>query len=154
MLQSLALLAGLLGPAAPPPPQADTVVSAINAITGLQFDRVRFQGPAGAPVKIDFRNTDPQDDMPHNLVVTAPGGAEKVGRAADGMAADADAYARNFVPDVPEVLFATPLVSPAERVTLSFQAPESPGDYPFICSFPGHWITMKGVMRVVGESAP
>ena len=35
-----------------------------------------------------------------------------------------------------------------EIVTLSFQAPETPGDYPFICSFPGHWLTMKGVMRV------
>ena len=23
-----------------------------------------------------------------------------------------------------------------------------PGDYPFICTFPGHWVTMRGVLKV------
>jgi azurin len=124
----------------------------ITAVEGaMRFDVEEFTVEPGREVEIVFRNP---DVMPHNVVVTAPGSAEKVGRAADAMAADADAYARNFVPDVPEVLFATPLVSPAERVTLSFQAPDAPGEYPFICSFPGHWITMRGVMKVAGESAP
>jgi glucose/arabinose dehydrogenase/azurin len=119
----------------------------IRAVEGaMRFDVEEFTVEAGREVEIVFRNP---DVMPHNVVVTAPGAGEKVGRAADAMAAAPDAYERNFVPDVPEVLFATPLVSPAERVTLSFQAPENPGEYPFICTFPGHWITMKGVMTIV-----
>ena len=121
----------------------------IAAVEGaMRFDLEDFTVQAGREVEIVFRNP---DVMPHNLVVAAPGAGEKVGRAADAMATAPDAYERNFVPDLPEVLFATRLISPAERVTLTFQAPESPGEYPFICSFPGHWITMKGVMRVVGE---
>jgi azurin len=32
--------------------------------------------------------------------------------------------------------------------TLRFEAPETPGAYPFLCTFPGHWILMKGEMIV------
>jgi azurin len=142
MLHSLALLAGLLGPAAPPQ-QADTVEIAINAITGLQFDRVRFQVPAGAPVKIVFRNTDPQDDMPHNLVVTRPGAREKVATA--GMAAP---RAQQHVPQIPEVVAASPLLPSGEAFTLTFTAPTTAGAYPYVCTYPGHGFVMYGVMYV------
>ena len=27
-------------------------------------------------------------------------------------------------------------------------APAEPGEYPFVCSFPGHWATMRGVLRI------
>jgi len=27
-------------------------------------------------------------------------------------------------------------------------APKKPGKYPFLCSYPGHWTIMKGVMIV------
>jgi azurin len=118
----------------------------IRAVEGaMTFDLEDFDVEAGREVEIVFRNP---DVMPHNLVVTTPGAGERVGRAADAMAAQPDAFAKNFVPDIPEVLFATRLISPGERVTLSFRAPDQPGEYPFICSFPGHWITMKGIMRV------
>jgi azurin len=64
------------------------------------------------------------------------------------MSAQPDGFARNFVPDLPEVLFATRLINQGERVTLRFRAPSEPGAYPFICSFPTHWITMTGTMQV------
>src|SRR5690606_28575020 len=83
----------------------------ILAVEGaMRFDVEEFTVEAGREVEIVFRNP---DVMPHNVVITAPGAGERVGRAADAMAADADAYARNFVPDTPDVLFATPLISPA-----------------------------------------
>ena len=145
MLHSLALIAGLLGPAAPPQ-QADTVEIAINAITGLQFDRVRFQVPAGAPVKIVFRNTDPQDDMPHNLVVTRPGAREKVATA--GMATPRD---QQHVPRIPEVISASPLLDTGDSFTLTFTAPTTPGAYPYVCTYPGHGFVMYGVMYVAME---
>ena len=118
----------------------------ISAVEGaMRFDIEEFEVEAGREVEIVLRNP---DLMPHNLVVTAPGSADDVGRAADAMAAQPDAYERGFVPDVPDVLFATELISTAGRATLSFTAPEQPGEYPYICTFPGHWITMRGVMRV------
>ena len=118
----------------------------VVAIEGaMRFDIEAFEVEAGREVEIVLRNP---DVMPHNLVVTAPGAEERVGRAADAMATAPDAYERHFVPETSEVLFASALIGTAERTTLSFTAPETPGEYPYICTFPGHWITMRGIMRV------
>jgi azurin len=68
------------------------------------------------------------------------------------MAATADGFAKGFVPDTPDVLQATPLVNQNETARLRLSAPSNPGDYPFVCTFPGHWRTMNGVMHV--EKAP
>ena len=65
------------------------------------------------------------------------------------MAADPQAPARHYVPDTPNVLFSTKMLDPNTTETLTFTAPTEPGDYPYLCTFPGHWRTMQGVMRVV-----
>jgi glucose/arabinose dehydrogenase/azurin len=110
------------------------------------FDKELLTVPAGRRVSLAFENP---DLMPHNVVITKPGAEEKVGTAADAMASLKDGFEKNFVPSIPEVLFATPLVNGGKSFVLDFQAPSTPGDYPFICSFPGHWRVMKGVLRVV-----
>ena len=51
--------------------------------------------------------------------------------------------------EIPEVLFSTKLVNPQQTVTLRFTAPSKTGDYPFVCTFPGHWSIMNGTMKVV-----
>jgi azurin len=86
--------------------------------------------------------------MHHNLVITKPGKKETVGAAADKMAADPNAAERNYVPQTNDVLFATPLLNPDDSYSLKFKAPTTPGEYPFICTFPGHWRIMQGVMIV------
>jgi azurin len=86
--------------------------------------------------------------MQHNLVLIRPKTTEKVGAAADKLAMDPNGTKLNYVPRMPEVLQATPLVNPGDKFTLTFTVPDAPGDYPFICTFPGHWRIMKGVMRV------
>jgi azurin len=111
----------------------------------MLFDLDRIQVSAGRAVSILFENP---DLMPHNVVILKPGSLEKVGEAADAMAKLTDGFERNFVPDMPEVLFYTPLVNTGQRYLLKFIAPETPGEYPFICSFPGHWQVMKGVLKV------
>jgi azurin len=64
------------------------------------------------------------------------------------MANSKDAYAKIFVPVISEVLFSTPLVATGKSFKLAFKAPNKPGEYPFICTFPGHWRIMKGVIKV------
>ena len=114
----------------------------------MLFDLEEFTVRAGGPVEITFENI---DVMPHNVVVTRPGALEEVGRAADAEAErnPATAVASGYVPKTPLVLFKTGLVQPGGTEVLSFTAPKSPGLYPFVCTFPGHWILMKGTMRVV-----
>jgi glucose/arabinose dehydrogenase/lysophospholipase L1-like esterase/azurin len=111
----------------------------------LQFATKQFQVPTAAPIALTFRNGDAID---HNLVLIAPGSVEKVGSAADAMAGQPDGLARQWIPDLPQVLQATPIVKPQRAYTIYFSAPEKPGNYPFICSVPGHWRLMQGIMTV------
>lgn len=111
----------------------------------MKYDLKTFTVMAGQPVEIIFENP---DFMQHNLVITKPGAMEIVGRAADKLATDAKGASMHYVPDIPEVLFKTPLVNPEETFKLEFIAPASPGEYPYVCTFPGHWSIMNGVMKV------
>ena len=73
---------------------------------------------------------------------------EEVGGLADAMASDPGAMAKHYVPASPKVLHATPLVEPTRRAELTFTAPARPGRYPYLCTFPGHWRIMRGVLIV------
>jgi hypothetical protein len=55
------------------------------------------------------------------------------------------------VPDSPKVLDALSMVQPEESATMTFTAPKTPGEYDFVCTFPGHWVRMYGVMVVVPD---
>ena len=64
------------------------------------------------------------------------------------MITQANAAEKHYVPSVPEVIAASALVNPDETIRLRFTAPSKPGKYPFICTFPGHWRLMNGIMIV------
>jgi azurin len=55
------------------------------------------------------------------------------------------------VPETPDVLFHTAITQPETSDTIYFVAPTTPGDYDFICSFPGHSAIMKGILRVTAK---
>ncbi len=86
--------------------------------------------------------------MQHNLVIVKPGTMEEVGMLGNEMAKDPNGIKANFVPKSDKILFATALVNPHDGQVLRFIAPQQPGDYPFVCTFPGHWIIMNGKMTV------
>ncbi|MBL7872492.1 MAG: ThuA domain-containing protein [Cyclobacteriaceae bacterium] len=116
----------------------------------MKYDLKEFSVVAGKPVEIIFENP---DFMQHNLVVTQIGALETVGKAADKLASNPKGAEMNYVPEMPEVLFATKLVNPQQTERLIFIAPKKVGDYPFVCTFPGHWSIMNGVMKVVDKPA-
>ncbi|MDO8544234.1 MAG: GDSL-type esterase/lipase family protein [Opitutaceae bacterium] len=111
----------------------------------MLFDVTRFEVKAGQPVKLVFRNP---DAMQHNLVIVRPGALEEVGMAGNEMAKDPDGIKRNFVPNSEKVLHATKLIDPNTSVVMRFTAPKDPGNYPYVCTFPGHWVIMNGIMQV------
>jgi uncharacterized protein len=112
----------------------------------LKFDTELINVKAGSLVEIILENV---DEMPHNLLIIKPGTLNTVGAAADEMARDVNAGRLHFVPQIPEVLFATTLLEYGQSYTLRFKVPVQPGDYPFVCTYPGHWRVMNGIMRVV-----
>ncbi|MFA6945159.1 MAG: plastocyanin/azurin family copper-binding protein, partial [Pedobacter sp.] len=122
-----------------------TLIQLSTVSSKMAYDKLVINIKAGSLVSLVFKNP---DEMPHNVVITKPGSIEIVGKAADAMAGMKDAYAKNFVPAIPEVLYSTPLVATGGTFRLDFKAPGKPGEYPFICTFPGHWRIMKGLMKV------
>ena len=120
----------------------DQTVS-VQGVEGLKYSIATFDVKPGARVRLDFANV---SDMLHNVVIVKPGSATRVTDAAltlglDGMRLD-------FVPPRGDVLFNTALLEPQKSESIYFEAPGAPGDYPFLCTFPGHAATMQGTMRV------
>lgn len=129
----------------------DTPVSTIT-ITGndrMRFEPKAFTVKAGSEITLTFENIGrmPKATMGHNLAIIEPGvSVQAFADAAMGHPATAyiaPQYAH-------QVIAATAVLGPGESETLVFTAPAEPGDYPFVCSFPGHTpVGMVGLMTVV-----
>jgi putative membrane-bound dehydrogenase-like protein len=120
-----------------------TVVRVGTVVEKMLYDTKEFTVRAGKKIKLTFANP---DFMPHNFVIVKPGKADEIALKAAAMGAQG--FEKGFVPDSPEVLFATKLVDNGKEQVLEFEAPKEPGGYPFVCTFPGHHILMRGVMKV------
>lgn len=125
--------------------EADKVLK-IKAIVGeMKYDITNFTAKAGSNLKIIFENP---DHMQHNLLILKPGSLDRVGQAADKLATQNNAIELQYIPNTPDVLFSSSLVDPDGSYELNIKVPSEPGDYPFACTFPGHWRIMNGVMKV------
>jgi putative heme-binding domain-containing protein len=121
----------------------------------MLFTLKEFTAAPGQPVKIIFTNPDATD---HNLVIVQPGTLEEVGTAANDMAKDPKNADSDFIPPSKQalILHATPMIGPNRKSRihiLRFEAPKEPGVYPFVCTYPGHWIIMNGRMLIGGSDA-
>jgi putative heme-binding domain-containing protein len=125
-----------------------TIVSLRAVYEQMRFDREQMVVETGKPVIITLQN---DDAMPHNLAILRPGALKEIGTAAEKMPAVPDSEGRLYVPDSPNVLHATRLVAPGQKLQLSFNAPDQPDDYPYVCTFPGHWLRMSGILKVVPD---
>ena len=111
---------------------------------GLKFDTDQLEVKAGSRIKLVFNNN---DDMLHNVVIAKPGAGNMVGEAA--LKLNLNGPKMNYVPNSPNVLYHTNILQPESAETIYFTAPAIPGDYEYICSFPGHYSVMKGTLKVV-----
>lgn len=111
----------------------------------MLFTVEKFTVKAGQPVRLLFTNPDATQ---HNLVIIEPGTNESVGTAANEMAKDPSGERLDFIPKHSAILHHTKLIGPDGAEVLRFNAPDKPGVYPYICTFPGHWFMMKGEMIV------
>ena len=114
----------------------------------MRYDTVRVVVEAGKPFEIIFENL---DLMPHNLVVVEPGAREEVGTQAQTMAPTPDRHGRVYVPDNKKIVASSKLLEPGLKETIKLTAPEKPGDYEYVCTYPEHWKTMFGQLLVVKD---
>lgn len=132
------------------PPNPWTEGDAGRAITleaglGLQFMTKRLTARPNERLSLTMKNP---DLVPHNFVLLRPGKLQTIGEQINRIIAEPGAAARHYVPDSPDVLVWTDMIHPRQEFTIHFNAPATPGEYPYLCSFPGHWQIMHGVLVV------
>jgi len=98
-----------------------------------------FTVKPGQKVKITLIN--PAGSVqPHNTVIVKPGTEAAVGNATISLMSNPEFLTTmNAVPESDDILFHSALVQPDGKVTLEFTVPKEAGDYPYICTYPGHW---------------
>ncbi|HTT02325.1 MAG TPA: plastocyanin/azurin family copper-binding protein [Steroidobacteraceae bacterium] len=109
----------------------------------LAFTPDQLKCPTGAHVRLVFHHAGKRVTQQHNWVLVLPGAASAVEQEAV-QAGDKHGWLPH---GDPRILAATRMCNPGETVTAEFIAP-APGDYPFICTYPGHGAEMRGVLHV------
>jgi hypothetical protein len=117
----------------------------IEAGKNLSYTVTSFRVKPGEPIKLSFSNP---DVVPHNWALIRPGTLAKVGDLANKLIAEPDAAVRHYIPRSDDVLAYVDIVDPGRDSIIFFRAPTQKGRYPYLCTFPGHWMVMNGVMTV------
>ena len=112
------------------------------------FDKIQLVAEAGKPVELVFHNS---DAMQHNWLLAQVGAADEIGLAAEKLPPQPDSQGRLYVPASPKVLQASKMLNPNDTLRLRFDAPKELGDYPFLCTYPGHSQRMRGILKVVKD---
>ena len=115
----------------------------LESALGMKFKQQVLNTTAGARIKFTFQNP---DDMEHNFVLTSGKMGDRVGQAA--LKLGLSGAAKDYIPDIDEVLVHTELVAPETEDTIYFTAPTKPGTYEYVCTVPGHYKVMRGVLIV------
>ncbi len=111
----------------------------------MKYDVDDFTVRPGELVEVALENG---DDLPHNIVFCQPG-TDTVELSLKQMENLDAALKRDWVPDDKRIWLHSKMLNPHQKETLRFTAPEKAGDYPYVCTFPGHAMTMRGVMKVM-----
>jgi azurin len=145
---SLALLTTSLAFAAAGPTKIELTTGTPKDKEAMVFNPTALKAKAGAKVSLTFKNASASKGMTHNFVLVKPGKAQEVIDAAinpeKGGGPD-NGWVPTKMTDV--ILAQTKLIDAGESITIEFTAPSAPGDYPYVCTFPGH-STMRGILKV------
>lgn len=115
----------------------------------MRYDTPRLVVEAGKPFEVIVEN---DDFMPHNLVFVPPGSREKAATLSANMKPEQlDSQGRAYIPANAGVLGATRLLDAGRRETIKLTAPTTPGEYEYVCTFPGHWTLMWGTLVVTPD---
>jgi azurin len=130
-------------PSASAKPAQTVEIQIASLANTMTFDKKTLSVPAGSTVHLTMKNNATMATLPHNWVLVKPGTEASV--AAAGLKlGEAAGY---FDVRDKDAIAHTDLAKPGATSDVTFDAP-APGDYPYICTFPGHYMMMKGVLTV------
>ena len=109
----------------------------------LRFDNDSFSVAAGTQIQVTLVNNATSAALQHNWVLVMAGTEDAVATA--GLTAGPS---NNWVtPNDPNVIVQTGLIDGGKSGAATFTVPPA-GTYAFVCTFPGHAPTMRGVFEV------
>lgn len=118
----------------------------------MRFEETTLRAFAGQPIMLVFKNLHTE---PHNAVFLPAGfDVDMFGRELDAYMTDPKAIGTEYIPPAAAdwVLASTGVIGLDETVTITIDGlPE--GAYTFLCSVPGHWAVMQGVLQIVEAPA-
>jgi putative heme-binding domain-containing protein len=117
----------------------------IEAGQNLSFATRDIRVQTNEAIALTFSNP---DVVPHNWALINPGSLAQVGDLVNRLISDPDAAFNQYIPVSDDVLCYTDIIEGHDKGTIYFHAPSTPGRYPFVCTFPGHWMVMNGEMIV------
>jgi azurin len=123
----------------------------IGSTDTMQYTVRAFTVDAGQQVELTLvhEGSLPIDVMGHNVVIL-PMGGDYVAFSRQVMSSGGSVDNQYLPEDMRDGLVAYPqLIGGGESDTITFTAPDAPGEYPFLCTFPGHFGVMNGIMTVL-----
>ena len=130
---------------------SSSVKMSIEAAPGLQYTPQVLRVAPRTRVSLAFHNADP--GMPHNVAVVRADAVQEFGTRSMQLASNPRAIASHYVPDDPREICFSPILQPGDTYTMFFEAPEEPGEYRLICTYPGHWRVMQATLHVIADGA-
>lgn len=115
----------------------------------ILLETIEVQPGEEIRIRLTTRSDLPKSAMAHNWVLMV------LGTDANAYVSEASkAMDEDYMPEAlsDQVLFHTEMVGGGETTEVTFTAPSEPGDYEYLCSFPGHYSAgMKGFLVVKAE---
>jgi len=120
----------------------------IKGTDAMQYDVKRIEAKPGEELEVQLSTVSAmsKQEMAHNFTLLAKNTPVDAFVMEAAMARSTDyipAGKKSFV------LAHSPLAGGGETVKVTFTAPKEPGEYLYICTFPGHYLAgMKGILVV------
>jgi len=132
-------------------PQGPPKEVTVQADDKMRYDVTAFDASPGQKISVTIKNigTTPKFSMGHNFVLL-----DRIINTGNIQSAFLDKASteasHDYVPPgAKEVLAHSKLLGPGESEVVTFNAPYIPGEYLYVCSFPGHYSQgTKGIMTV------
>ena len=109
----------------------------------MKYDTVEIVAKAGTRLRIILENTATSPAMVHNFTLLK----EATDIYEVGAAAIRAGPSNNYIPQHEAIIAYTGMTKPGKRQEIVFTVPP-PGEYPYICLYPGHYFTMQGTLHV------
>ena len=118
----------------------------LTANDQMQYNLKAIVAKEGDLIKVNFENIGkmPIETMGHNFIVLKAG-VDLAAFAAKAISSKETEY----IPadEVSNIIVSSKLLGPGEKTLIEFTAPAK-GTYKFVCSFPGHYMSMQGNLIV------